>query len=51
MKRAHTASWNMNRTAAPSTGPHTVPLPPKRTMTIIVIVVASGKTLIGSMYP
>ena len=35
--------------AAPSTGPHTVPLPPKSTITIIVTVMASGNTLSGSM--
>src|SRR5205814_9057528 len=47
-KRAQTSSCETNSTTAPSTGPHTVPLPPNSTMTIIVMVVASGNTPIGS---
>jgi hypothetical protein len=39
----------MNRSAAPSTGPQIVPFPPKSTITIIVMVVTRGNTLIGSM--
>ena len=48
-KRAQISSWNVKRRTAPSTGPQMVPLPPKSTMTIMVMVVTSGKTEIGSM--
>ena len=34
---------------APSTGPQMVPLPPKSAITIMVIVVMRGNTLVGSM--
>src|SRR5262249_43803328 len=47
--RAHTISWATNSTTAPITGPNTVPLPPNSAITIIVTVMASGNTLIGSM--
>ena len=49
MNFAQTISWSVKRRTAPSTGPQIVPLPPKSTITIMVMVVTRGKTLIGSI--
>src|SRR2546426_3797750 len=46
---AQTSSCKVNSATAPSTGPQMVPLPPNRAMTIMVMVVIRGKTLMGSM--
>ena len=49
MKRDQIISWRVKSRTAPSTGPQIVPLPPKSTITIIVMVMMSGKTETGSI--